>query len=657
MYPRSTLNCLIAGACYAASLFVAVGAVVCAGEVREWSDASGKFKIKASFVSSKSGTVTLEKEGGGEVEIELKKLSAADQKFIADLDKPAEENPFKPKEENPFKSKPDKSKPDGTPSPAKPEEATKPVELKVVVPDFSDAVELLTTAPDMPWKFDPPDSEIPRGESKRKPISLPRKSDFFEATKGFVGSPSGKVGAIGYSAQKPGPNQPATTRILVCSLETSKLMTEATAPGKYIPLAIHNDGKTVLVKRDEFGFGNQDRLELWQVASKTITRTIQWVPYDDGKGGDRDVSWGSFLGDDRMITVSNKGRLIIWSIDEIKPLLTMDIQSGGKPAISPDQKYVAFSTGKDVAVLDLAREEVVATLSIPAVQWPAMAFSTNRKRLAMAAFDRLFVWDFATGDLCCEMPYQGINVSGNITWTSDEHVLLGNRFLIDVDSQVKLWDYQGAEFALQLAGITWFVFTDGHQQPGALLGAQLPPASVKDALAKAMSEPDFFVLQPGTTVRIDVSGVDAAGRDFAEKALTARLKDAGFEVGPKGTILLVAQTEVGKERQVSFHSFGRFGSQNYTVRDYFSRVKFIYNGQEVWQTSTGNVPGIIHLSEGETIEQYLKKSEKFNFDWFGKLDLPKLLQKPSPAARPVAGTLPAPVPTVGSSKLSTAGIP
>lgn len=645
-YRKTGSTCL---ALYCLGLFLLPIDTLIAADVRTWSDATGKFKIQAKFISSEDGKVTLEKADGSELEIELKKLSAADQKFIADLEK----DPFKAKEDDPFKNK----GAGGTKNmPAKSTETTtRPAAAsRIVVPDFSDAKAVVVSPPDEAWKFDIPEAPATVAKSKPKTIPTPKKSDFFEGAKNLVGSPSGKFAAIGYSLQKPG-SQLSTSRLVVCNLETAKIAGEGTQSGKYVPLAVHNDGKRVLMKKDEFGPSGQDRLEIWHVSGKSATKGTQWVPFDDANGGDRDVAWGSFIGDDRMATVSNRGKLVIWNLDEIKPIFTVDVQGGSKPAISPDQKWLAFATGKEIGILDLAEGEVVAMQTTPQVQWPVLAFSPGQKRLGMAAFDRLFVWDFSNGELYREMPYQGLHVMGNITWPSDDHVLLGNRFLIDLENQVKLWDYQGGEFVLQLNGTTWFAVSDG-QGPGALLGAQLPPPAVKDALAKAMSAPDFFVLKPGTTVKIDVSAVDPAGKDFVEKALTARLKEAGYEASPTGTIDLVAQTEVGKDRQVSYHIFGQIGSQIYNVRDYTSRVKFVYKGQEVWQTAVGSVPGFLHLGKDETIEQYLRKSEKFNFDWFGKVDLPKLLQKPTQIAAQAPGAPPVQVQTVGTSKLTTSGV-
>ncbi|MFO1040881.1 MAG: SHD1 domain-containing protein [Planctomycetaceae bacterium] len=629
-----------------------------AADLRTWTDLTGKVKVQAKFVSNENGKITLQKADGAELEIDLKKLSLSDQKFIADLEKNAPENPFKSKEDSPFKTKPKETttkpsttttKPSTTTKPTtttKPKETTRPGGSNKLTITRNDGKVVAVTQPDKAWKFDVT-AESPL-RLKGAVIPTPKKADFFEGAKGLVASPNGKYAMIGYSLQKPG-SQSATSRLVVCDLESGKMSGEGVEEGKFAPLAIHNDGSQVLMKRDDFGFGNQDRVEIWNVGADDSSKGKSWIPYSATTGGNRDVAWGSFLGDDRVATVSGGGKLIVWDLDDLKAIYSMDMMGGSKPAISPDQKWLAFTTGKEVGILDLAAGEVVAMVTTPQVQFPALAFSPGQKRLGLAAFDRLFVWDFSNGELYREIPYQGIHVGGNLTWPSDDHVLLGNRYLIDLENQVKLWDYQGAEFAQQFGGVTWFVMSDG-EKPGALVGAQLPAASVKDALAKAMSAPDFFVLKPGTIVKVDVSGVDAAGKDFVEKALIARLKEAGFDAGPSGSIDLIAQTEVGQQRQISYRTFGRLGTETYNVRDYYSRVKFVYQGKDVWQTQVGSVPGFVRLEDGETMEQFLRKSEKFNFDWFGKLDMPKLLQKPNQAV----GN--SPVATVGVTKLSTSGV-
>jgi hypothetical protein len=655
MMPRlPTLRSLVCAIPFLTVLSVISLGTAIAADMRTWSDASGKFKIQGKFVSNDKGKITLEKPDGTEMEIELKKLSTADQKYVADQEKNAD-SPFKAKSDDPFKSKPTtKGKPaaDKDPEPRKSSSST-----RLIVPDYSDVRVVTVIQPNEPWKFEIPEAPAATtAKPKAKMIATPKKTDFFEGAKSLAGSPGGKFAAIGYQLQKPGVNQPATTRVVVCNLESAKVSAEGSLPGKQVLLAVSEDGKQVLLRRDEFGHGSQDRLEIWDMAAKSASKGIQWVPHDDFSGGDRDVVWGAFIGNERLCTVSGKGKLVVWEVDEMKPLYQMEIQGGSKPAISPDQKWLAFAGDKSLGILNLAEGELVALQTMSHAAWPNLLFSPGQSKLGMAAHDRLLVWDFATGELYREMPYNGLHVMGNITWPSEEHVLLGNRYLIDLENQVKLWDYDGGDFAQQIGGMTWFVVSDG-QKPGALMGAQLPPPAVKDALAKAMSQPDFFVLKPGTTVKIDVSGVDAAGKDFVEKALAARLKEAGFDSGPSGTIDLIAQTEIGQPRQITYRTIGPGrGSETYTVRDYYCRVKFLYKGQEVWQTMIGSGPGgFVRLGQNETMEQYLRKSEKFNFDWFGKVDLPKLLQKPTQLQATAPGAPPSHVPTVGSTKLTTAG--
>ena len=56
-------------------------------EYRIWQDASGKFKIKAEYVSYGVGKVKLRKEDGSEITVSVDKLSEEDQKWIEERKK------------------------------------------------------------------------------------------------------------------------------------------------------------------------------------------------------------------------------------------------------------------------------------------------------------------------------------------------------------------------------------------------------------------------------------------------------------------------------------------------------------------------------------------------------------------------------------------
>ena len=66
----------------AAVLILLLGCVVRA-EVRTWTDASGKHKLKAELVEFKDGKVRLKRGDGKVLSMSISKLSKSDQQFLA----------------------------------------------------------------------------------------------------------------------------------------------------------------------------------------------------------------------------------------------------------------------------------------------------------------------------------------------------------------------------------------------------------------------------------------------------------------------------------------------------------------------------------------------------------------------------------------------
>lgn len=60
-----------------------------AGELREWTDAAGKFTRQAEFVSFKEGMVQLKQPDGAVIAVALAKLSADDQEYVKIVSDPA----------------------------------------------------------------------------------------------------------------------------------------------------------------------------------------------------------------------------------------------------------------------------------------------------------------------------------------------------------------------------------------------------------------------------------------------------------------------------------------------------------------------------------------------------------------------------------------
>jgi WD40 repeat protein len=587
-----------------------------AADLRTWSDASGKFTLKAKFVSVTDGKVTLEQEDGTSIEIELAKLSPADQKYVAEQ-KSAADNPFKKKTaDSPFKSK------------GKSQSGDEPA---ITAIDWSGVKVLDMTPAESTWKLTPPVTAS--GDLKPEVVRLPPKSDFFEKPTGLAISLPAKKAVVGYSLNKPGQNDGGSTRLVMIDLANGKVLGSATSPGQFAVVALADDGNRIVVRRDDFAGDKKDRLEVWTLDGSSVRKLARWVPYDDAQHGDREVKWAALLADGRLATCSGGGRIAVWDLDPVKPAYQLTIKGGTVPALSPDRKLIAFAEDKEVGVLDAAAGQVLATRDLTSTPFAALAFSPDGKRLACAGMNRLYVWDTATGDLQKEFEVQRVHVGSKIVFTSSDYVLLGGTTLLDLERQVRLWDYPGGEAATAAGGVTWFVAAEGgDRSPGGLVGVKLPQEAVLARLKKAMAEPDFFVLKPGTMVAIDVTGLaDRDRQDDVAAALKKKLETAGFEVGTAGKITLKASTEKGKEREVSYHMFGtpHFANKTYKVKEYRSKLEFDYQGKPAWSAAVNNIPFFVHLDRGETIEQYLTKNEKTNYDWFDRVDLPKLLMKPT----------------------------
>lgn len=644
--PAQRFRVCVASAVTLVCLFAGVVATAWAADakLRTWTDAKGKFTIKAKMTALADGVVTLEKEDGTELEIELKLLSPADQKYAADAAKEDGDNPFKPKSDDPFKPKTKGSKTKtGKKSASSDDSDDEPKKIKA---NLSSAEQIVLSPPDADgaWKVEIPK---PSDEARFKPKTsgLPSKSNFFEKIKGVAVNLAAKKAAVGFVLGEPKPA--GTTRVVICDLATGKSGSVATSSGQMSPLALHDDGRQIVMRREEFGFGNIDRLEVWTLKGTKVEKSISWTPYEDVQGGPRDVMWAEFLDAETLATSSRGGRVALWKFPDIDPICVFDTADGAVPGLSPDRKMIGYCNGKEMGIFDVTSRQVIAHQSIPIpLTWPYMAFSPSGKKLGCIGFDKILVWDVATGKLERTIPGTGLNIHGGIDFPADGFILANGKYLFDVENQLKLWTYDGGEEVRSVGGWTFFGITDGDKKPGALVAAQIPHPAATDMLKKALSDPNLFVLKAGTTVKINVSGIrDASQQARVQDSLAKRLQANGCQAGANGTIELVATIDGPKEKKISFMRAG-----DYTMQEYLSKVQFIYQGQSAWESGSSNVPGILSLKPGENVGTALKDREKPDYTFFERVELPKFLQKPAAGQGPNRSL------TLGQTRVSTGGV-
>lgn len=615
---------------------IALGLAVAteAAELRTWSDATGRFTLTAGFVSLDGDQVLLDRENGERVAIPLAKLSKADQDYVAAQ---KEESPFQSLGSSPFT--PVAPRVEAQPMAPPVMQQTVPRTVKVNW-TRSRAVSLDGTGAE--WSVEPPAAFEFR--PRPNPTGLPPKKDFFEKMAGVAINTAAKKAVVGYSFGRPG-MAGATTRVVMCDIERGQVLDAGVTEGQMAPLALHDNGQHILMRRDEFGFGNLDRLEVWAIQNGQIVRSITWIPYEGGWGGSKDVMWAEFVDAKTLATSSRGGRVVLWDIGDVRPICHFDLVDGAVPAVSADRKWIAFCAKDRVGLFDTARKKVTCIQATPNdLASPQMAFSPSGKKMACIANDRILVWDTATGKLEQDFPTPGISIQGAIDFPHDEYLLAANQYLIALGTRIKVWQYQGAEYVRTLGGVTFMVVAP-HNEQGVLAATTVPHEEAVALYEKALKQPDIFVFRKGSSVKLNVSGVPGPQQGRVRDILTKKLQAMNCRIGTNADVEVVASVEGPKQKEVSFMHSG-----DYQVQEYLTWLKFMYQGKPAWQASSTNIPGMLTLKDGENVEGKLREASKQpSYGFYDHVVLPEFVQKPSGNGAAGGGQ------TLGTSRVTTRG--
>ena len=474
-----------------------------------------------------------------------------------------------------------------------------------------------------------------------RPIGFPAAPDFFDKISGLaISVPSGKA-VVGRINQRPG-SPDAFSRFYVCDL-SGEADTESTRIiGNYTPLALSDDGQTLLVCQVTDAFGGGEKLEFWSIQGK-YKRLAAFTPYEAANKSpgvskhDSAVKRALFAGPNQLVTADVGGNVVVWDVSTGKPTYQITSQRDADPARSPDGKFLAVATNEDVAILDPVAGKSVARLPIKSVGSARVAFSPNGKRLAHANMGVITVFDLSTGEQEKSFDAPFVSISDAVfCWADDGHVLAGDT-VYSVEYGVALWKYNGGERYRPAGEYVYSVVNNRDRAPGALVPVAMPPARAVKRLDEVSRTPDFIILKPGSEIKIDAGGIaDPLKQSQIRIALIKRAEAAGYQVADDAKVVLKAATAFGKEHEMLFEPFGspafrrgRTPPTKVQVRPFLASVTIEYEGKTAWRAGSGGIPfGLIWLTQGETIETHMKKYNEPNYVLFDRVKLPKKLFKP-----------------------------
>ena len=377
---------------------------------------------------------------------------------------------------------------------------------------------------------------------------------------------------------------------------------------------------------------DKDRIDLWSADEGKPVLALR--PYNDEDKNYRRVEAVAFVDDEHLLTLNNQKKLVMWKLPECRAVY--EIAEATDPGLSPNQQYLAVSTGHGYLLLDSRTGNHVGSFNIAGTMHAA-AFHPDGSRFAASCTGprgpSIVVWSMEDGSVLTEFPIQ--TTAKSMHWCAGDHLLMNNETLIDVEHELIVWKYRlppgnGAHSAQSPDGRHWYITPKGAS--GAeLIAATLPEPRVSEFLAQKKLEPEFL-LQPGGQLSVQINIPDSGPgqeklRQRTLQNLVAKYQDTGTSVGG-GSDLVIAmdlnENDTGKSQELVLQQtrspfgapiFNRLGGGeeiSVPLKNIECKVTFTYQGKllhEQKATYSNSVSGFFseRIKEGLSPEQHLEQ--------------------------------------------------
>lgn len=569
-----------------ACLFCAAIANAADPEVRTWVDATGENMLEATYVSHDAQKVTLKGADGQEFEIELEQLSKADREFVAKL-------------------------------PKKPGMKNQPRVLGGKA-ERGELLEVVPPEPPLGWSYTPAsDSALPFAPAEFN-IPLP---EFGEDATGFVVTPSGRFAVLTTSFTQ-------ATRVSVVDLTKKKVVAMSATEGSYLAVAVSNDGQRVAIRSDEFD--ERNKIGVFQVSGRTLKLESDFVPFPDKPN--TEILWADFVGDNQLAVLCEEAGISVWNLSEFKEDCYFELVGDAGATANADGSVIAFVDKEKVGLFQVSDRTFLGVQPVPTHLWSKqLGFSPSGQRLVSFAVNRIVAWDAATGAVTSDLP--SIILPGSkLDCVQENYILLDNKYLVDLDNQLKLWTYKGRHESDSAGGTTFFAIKrgSGRSQVLAVVPVPLPDPEAQTALEQAMAKSDTFLLKPGGTVRLDVSQVPEEYREKVRASLEARAKANRFTVAKDAPSTIVASISGPQPVTGKYFSREDRTPRNFNFNIQVSKVEIMHDGKAIWSQELSNQPASVSAEKGKSIaEELTRLTAKPRLEFFEHVRLPQLIQKES----------------------------
>jgi hypothetical protein len=233
------------------------------------------------------------------------------------------------------------------------------------------------------------------------------------------------------------------------------------------------------------------------------------------------------------------------------------------------------------------------------------------------------VWDVADRKNVNEFDVVGASAHNSLDWVDNETLLADGKYVIDVPHRVVTWVYESVSMGRLFGNRVWYV--EGGDKP-ILASGTVPPEDSKELVAGI--DPDsMLVIKPGQVVSVDVQlGSYPQHRDKILKDITRQLEANEMKVADGGRFKVLISVKPATPQQVSYRRFGSRQTETHQINVQQITVEYMKDGNVIW--ASGGMSGashILHLQQGESIDQAIQRQIEQGVAGAGNIALPKHL--------------------------------
>ncbi|HTN77917.1 MAG TPA: SHD1 domain-containing protein [Pirellulaceae bacterium] len=599
---------------------------------RLWTDATGKFKLKAKLLAIDDVNVTLRKTDKSEVTLEIAKLSNPDKKLVAEIAKAteirADAGPGRPA----FP----------TPSPLPGGEATAAAPAPPELTEFA-----LDSAADA-------GTENLTGPVALTPDPRPNyltlaaggasvKAELFDEVTSLV-SAGGNDGWVIATIVNAHPQHPGATRAVWCSLTKKKIETQQLLPAGESALDYHAPSRRLLTfsqRRASAAPLGVPVLTIWEVGpkDKEAKAVVSWQPLKEARHPLRDP-WCRLIHANLVVTALGDQHLTAWDVEKKQVRYRVKLGgagfSGEAPVLSGGRKYVLLPNDHRACIYEAETGKLVSVL--PAENFISAVGISGDGQQAVVHWHRGFaIWDLTDATAKPRQFQSPVGLAKSIGLLSDDRVLIGTNHqlcLYNLSKDLPIWSYDliGSPRGPHVADVvgTCFPYTAlEHQSGGKMLciGAVDLPGEAAEAAETAANRENLLVVKPGTAVRVNVATGEFNAR--TKEALEKKAVANGWRLTPDAAIVITAEMKRGEATTRKYQAALGGATTDVTITPAISEVTIKDGEKLLWQSGTQtHVSSFFLLAQGQSLQQAVDQQQNANPGFFEHVLIPKEILDP-----------------------------